>query len=199
MTRRERLERKVERRRQWAQDRERDGWTAHERFHSVADGIPLGQPGVSHADIKRMDYAMRSAVNGWGMAKYHEQKAEGLERQLRHTIYSDDGDAVGRLEAKIAKLEAEREAYKARGRGALPAYVLRNLGAEIRRNRQRLEEIKQQQTDQAAGVRSGGRVMLSRYAGTCADCGQPIEKRQPITWYRSTREAVHVECPRVNV
>lgn len=43
------------------------------------------------------------------MAEHHTSKAEGIERQLRNTIFSDDDNAIEELEAKIAKLEAERK------------------------------------------------------------------------------------------
>ena len=66
----------------------------------------------ARADQRRMENGIRSAVENWGMAKHHGEKANGIERQLRTSIFSDDGDAVEKLEAKIAKLEAKRDAAK---------------------------------------------------------------------------------------
>jgi DNA repair exonuclease SbcCD ATPase subunit len=223
MTRREKLEARVERRRQWAESRERSGEAARERVHQIADQIPFGQPILvghhseagARADQRRIENGMRSAVDNWRMAEHHEEKAQGIERQLRTSIFSDDADAVEQLEAKIAKLEAKRDSAKLanaayrkehaaelKTMGAyarsiavpVPAYSLTSYGAEIRRCRDRIEQIKRDQAAQASGVRTGGRVMASRYGGTCPDCGEDFARGEMITWYHSTREAVHVAC-----
>ena len=47
------------------------------------------------------------------MAAHHEAKADGIERQLETTIYSDDADAIEALRAKIAKLSEKRDRMKA--------------------------------------------------------------------------------------
>ena len=114
------MEARLERRRKWAESRERKGEQASERVHQIADGIPFGQPILvghhsergARADERRTENGIRSAVENWGMAKHHGEKADGIERQLRTSIFSDDGDAVEKLEAKIAKLEAKRDAAK---------------------------------------------------------------------------------------
>lgn len=236
MTRRERLERRAERRRQWAESREATGDAARERHHEIADRIPFGQPilvghhseRAARADQRRLEQLRGKAVENWSMAKRHEERAENLERQLRTSIYSDDVDAVERLRGKVERLEQRRDRIKAynascrRGApdlellserereeiaslqrfahareadGRFPAYALSNLGAEIRRNRQRLEQIQRDAERRERGDRGPGRPMLSRYAGTCADCGGDIERGSAILWYRVTREAVHAECP----
>lgn len=202
-TRRERLERRAEKRHEWAESRAAKADAAYERVHAIADGIPFGQPilvghhseGRARRDQARIESGMRASVNNSRAAVAHEEKARGIEAQLARSIFDDDADAVERLEARLAELEAKRTEYKAQGRGVLPAYVLRNLGAEIRRNRERLEQVKRQKAAEAAGVRVGGRVMVSRFSSSCAECGSEIEKGSPITYFRSTREAVHVECP----
>ena len=53
-----------------------------------------------------------------------------------------------------------------------PAYSLGNLGADIRRNVKRLEELK-------APYRP--RTIYARFDGTCEDCGEPVKAQTLIT------------------
>lgn len=236
MTRRERLEARAERRRQWAESRAGKANAAHDRVHQIADQIPFGQPILvghhserhARADQRRMENGMRSAIDNAKMADKHEQTAGEIERQLRTSIFSDDVDAVEQLEAKAATLEAKRERIKAynascrKGQrdvtlldekeqddlattarvagyqigknGAAPAYWLSNLGATIRTTRQRIEQVKRDQRDQETGTRRHGRVMTSRYGGTCPDCGEDFDRGDVIVWFRATREALCRSC-----
>lgn len=121
MSRRERLERRAEKRRDWAASRERKSAAGFARARTIADGIPLGQPIlVGHhserhhrADIARIDAGMRQGCESAAMAKGHESKAAGIEAQLAGSIFSDDPDAVEALEAKAAGIEAEADRCKA--------------------------------------------------------------------------------------
>lgn len=121
MTRRERLERKLEKRQEWAQKRQADAAARFERAHQATEHIPMGQPIlVGHhsekrhrAAIARSDSNMRAGCESSDMAAHHESKAEGIERQLDHSIFSDDPDAVESLEAKLAGLQAEQTRDKA--------------------------------------------------------------------------------------
>lgn len=65
------------------------------------------------AAIAKVDNTMRRAFEHHDMAKHHSQKAAGLEDQLDGSIFSDDPDAIERLEERIAELEAEQEQRKA--------------------------------------------------------------------------------------
>lgn len=120
MTRREYLEKKLEKRAEWAAGREAKSTAAFNRFRSIGDGIPMGQPIlVGHhsekrhrRDIGRMDSALRQASESSQMAELHRSKAAGLEAQLDGSIFSDDPDAVEALEARISELEAKRERKK---------------------------------------------------------------------------------------
>jgi hypothetical protein len=85
--------------------------------------------------------------------------------------------------------------YQVGKNGSFPGYTTASLGQRIREKKQRIATFMRERAAAEAGVRVGGRVMLSRYPGECVDCGQPIERGAAITWYRSTREAVHVTCP----
>jgi len=120
-TRRERLERKAERRREWAS--KADG-RAERRFDAarrLADMIPLGQPILvghhsqrrAEADRDRIHRDMGKGVAEAELSRSHDSKADGIEGQLDRSIYSDDTDAVQALEARIEERQAEVERCKA--------------------------------------------------------------------------------------
>lgn len=116
MTRRERLERKAERRREWAEKAQVRSQAASNTAHAIASGIPFGQPIlVGHhserhhrRDIARMDSNMRKAVENDKLANHHSSAAAGIEHALDHSIFSDDDDAIQALEARIQEREQER-------------------------------------------------------------------------------------------
>jgi prefoldin subunit 5 len=120
VTRRERLEAKLEKRRAWALSRHADTARRFNTAHKLTEGIPFGQPIlVGHHSEKRhrrtlekADNAMRKGCESADMAKHHEGKADGLERQLERSIFSDDPDALESLEARIKELEERRERKK---------------------------------------------------------------------------------------
>lgn len=113
-TRRERLERKVERRHEWAGKAEARSNAAHARVRAIADNIPFGQPilvghhSERHArrDAERIHSGMGKAVAESKLAAHHESRASGLEIQLERSIFSDDADAIEKLEAKAAACDA---------------------------------------------------------------------------------------------
>ena len=120
MTRRERLERKLEKRQEWAESRDRKADSAFGAARAATEGIPFGQPIlVGHhskkrhrAAVERGHNAMRRGCESVEMAKHHREKADGLANQLAGTIFSDDPDALEALQAKIDGLEAERTKIK---------------------------------------------------------------------------------------
>lgn len=85
------------------------------------DGIPMGQPIlVGHhserrhrRDLKRADGAMRRAHEESQKAAHYERKAAGVGRA---GISTDDPQAVTKLRAKLAELEAQRDRLKAIGK-----------------------------------------------------------------------------------
>lgn len=156
MTTREKLEKKLERRREWSA-------------------------------------AAAARSEEYNKSEYHASKARGLERALSHNIYSDDSDAIEKLQERIAKLEELQDTFKIVNKvvrekkltdeekadkislltgakvenarawvagGGVPSYALTNNGAEIRRNRQRLEEIKARAARSAAAENSAGGVLI---------------------------------------
>lgn len=121
MNRRQRLERKVEKRREWAEKRRDRSQAGFARAKSIADNIPFGQPIlVGHhsekghrRDIARIDSGMREGCESAKMANHHESKADGIEAQLDTSIFSDDDNAIEAIEARIREREAERDRIKA--------------------------------------------------------------------------------------
>lgn len=120
MTRRERLERKLEKRRAWAQGRRSSSEQRWGAADAILAPIPLGQPVLvgHHSErrhrraLERADANMSAAVADSKMAAHHDSKADGLERQLEGSIFSDDPDAVEALEARIQELTAEQDRRK---------------------------------------------------------------------------------------
>lgn len=112
MTRRERLERKLEKRREWAEGRDRKAADLQRQNDPYRGDIAFNtQPGHIPERARAIKRSERAAEH-YGMARHHEEKAAGLERQLKRSIFSDDEDAPERLEARIADLERQRDRMK---------------------------------------------------------------------------------------
>lgn len=120
MTTRERLEHKLEKREEWAEKASARCTAEFETARQITEHIPFGQPILvgHHSEaghrraIERSAGHMDKGCEAYNLAKYHESKARGLQDQLDRTIFSDDEDAVERIEAKIAEKEATQERYK---------------------------------------------------------------------------------------
>ena len=200
MTHRERMENRAERLREWAEKREVKAGAQLNSFPEIRHDIAFNtQPGRIPFR-ERMNAADDRARESLGKASSMEARADGIERALKGSIYSDDADAVEQLKARIIALEAEREKIKTenaayrKAHGAElkantnmwerdqsmphPAYELRNLSGNIKRNRDRLAQIEREKV-------SGPplRQILVRYSGECAECGEKIEKGA-VAWYR---------------
>lgn len=212
MSRRDRLERRLQKRKEWAEKAEARSAAGFERAREILAPIPPGQPIlVGHHSEKRHrraldrhDNAMRRSCEEAAKAKHHDSKADGLERQLDRSIFSDDQDAIAELEARIAERERDRDVMKATnaawrkaGRPAadnaegwakmaallgrppeelqkvrvdfarfhwhnapFPQYALTNLGGNIRRDRERIDEIKRRAEKQARVEAAGGIEIL---------------------------------------
>ncbi len=117
MTRRERMERRAEKRLEWAKSREEKAAASFRRGREEVSGIPLGQPILvgHHSErkhrraVERAGNAMFKGLEHEEMAKEHRFKAAGIKATLNRTIFSDDSDAVEQLEARIARLEEQRK------------------------------------------------------------------------------------------
>jgi hypothetical protein len=218
MTYRDRRERKANRLRDYAERREarQDTLSDAARGDEATTGIPFGQPIlVGHhserrhrAAIARMDRAMGASVENSRKAAAMRARADEIERQADRAIYDDDPDAIERLQAKLAKLEAKRErmkttnaAYRKEHRAELkamsayergqavpfPSYAISNLGGVIATTRQRIERLSRPES---------GRVMVANRGGDCRNCRAGIKAGQTIRWFRRAGEAEHVRCPK---
>jgi len=144
MTRRERLEWRLERRRAWAEGRRVRAEAAFGRADEIAQSIPFGQPVlVGHhsekrhrRDLARMDAGMHAGCESMAKAKEHDSKADEIERALDRSVFSDDEDAVEALHERIEEREAQAERYAAinkawrKSRGDLASLVAAGLVSE---------------------------------------------------------------------
>lgn len=123
LTRRERLERKMTRRQEWAEKAEARSarhWAAADPSEEKT-GIPFGQPIlVGHHSERRhrraLDRLARHAEKAFeeaDKAKHHAAKAGGLADQLDRSIFSDDANVVEALNDKRTDLERRRDHMKA--------------------------------------------------------------------------------------
>lgn len=204
MTRRKRLERKLERRKEWSEKADARSAARFDAAGKIADGIPFGQPilvghhSERHArrDQDRIHSNMSRGVEEHKLAEDHRSKAGGIECQLDRSVFSDDADAVDALERRIAEHEAERKRMKlinllyrrsdAVGLAAMgldfenlrsrvnsvglswvkvpyEGYQLTNLGARIRADKKRIEEIGRRKALAEEATASGG--VLVKVAG----------------------------------
>ena len=113
MTYRDRREARAERLNEWAGKREARAaavFKAGEPFRS--DYAFNTQPG--HIPFRaRLNAREHRAHESVTRAASMRSRADGIEGQLATSVYDDDPDAVEQLRARIARLEAERDAAKA--------------------------------------------------------------------------------------
>jgi hypothetical protein len=190
MTRRERIEAKLEKREEWAEGRAGKAAALRARNEPFRGDYAFNtQPG----HIPERARVIRRTEKAWehdGMAAHHRGKAAGLKRMLDETVFSDDPDAVEALEARIAEREAERNRVKRfnatarKGKpdysilteeeradllrtaqvaawqlgkgGGFPPYKLAYLGAQIKKDRERIAQVKAQQARTARAEAAGG-------------------------------------------
>lgn len=121
MSRRSRLERKVQKRAEWAAKADARSDARLHAADRIASVIPLGQPilvghhseGRHRRDLERIDSNMRKGIEESKLADHHRSAGAGLADQLERSVFSDDDDAVQQLEARIAERVARVERCKA--------------------------------------------------------------------------------------
>ena len=117
---RERREAKAVRLREWADKREAKADTTRAKTDQLADMIPFGQPILvghhserrTRRDQDRIHNGMRSSIVDYHKAEDFRRRADGIDRAADNAVYSDDVDAVERLEARIGEREGERDRIK---------------------------------------------------------------------------------------
>ncbi len=114
MTYRERRLARAERLRGWADKRVANANATLASFDHYRGDIAFNtQPGHI-PERARMIRAEDRSFASLDKANRMASRADSIEDQAAHAIYSDDEDAIPRLAEKIAKLEATRDARKAR-------------------------------------------------------------------------------------
>lgn len=112
-TYRERRMAKAERLREWAAKREANAEAVFKAGEPMRrDWAFITQPGhipERARIIAREDRALQSLSKAGSM----RSRADNIEAAAEHAIYSDDEDAVERLQERIAELEAQRDRIKA--------------------------------------------------------------------------------------
>lgn len=109
---------RIERLRERAEKVRARSESSYNRFRRIADGIPMGQPIlVGHhsekrhrRDIARMDSAMSNSVKDSKYAEHLERRANAAENN--GAISSCDPDALPKLRAKLAAMEARQKEMK---------------------------------------------------------------------------------------
>ena len=150
----EKKQAKIDRYEELAEKNRAAGEALLENTRKERGQIPFGQPIlVGHHSEKRHRNHLNRMNNrdekGFELlkkAEYYECKANNA--QSSNSVSSDDPEAVQKLKEKLVKLEAEREAIKKynkeakkNGKEKTPAYMLSNLGANIRSVKQRIEHL----------------------------------------------------------
>jgi len=112
MTYRERRERKAARLREWAEKRHQRAQAVFQQGECYRGDVAFNtQPGhiPERARVIAREHRAHESLQ---KADSMTQRASGIEDQLERSIYSDDADAIDRLQERIAGLEAERERMK---------------------------------------------------------------------------------------
>jgi len=182
MTRRERLERKLEKRHEWAEKRKQE---AERRFNAAskdAEAFYGGQPILvghhSEGKARRLQAKIHNnsfaGVDNLNMAKHHESKAAGLETYLDTVIFDDDPDAIEKMEAKIFALESRqtmmaeenKACRKQKIAAKFQAFELKNNNANLRRCKDRLATLKGVKSLKERAEKSASGVIIDQlYAG----------------------------------
>lgn len=175
MTYRERREARTERLREWAGKREERAEAVFKAGEPFRGDIAFStQPG--HIPFRaRLIASEDRAHESLAKAASMRSRADGIEDQLAASIYEDDPDAIEQLRARIARLEAGRDAAKAAnaayrkqhkaGLAAMgkwdrdqampyPAYHFQNLSGNLSRQRARLTRLEREQGQAAREERA---------------------------------------------
>jgi len=150
MTYRERRLAKAERLRTWADSRESKAVQHRAAADEHIAMVPLGQPIlVGHHSERRARNDQARFVRNMDKSIEHGNKAEemrsraaNIEAAAKRAIYSDDPDAIERLEAKIKLAEELRESirlFNASCRKGVPDFSL--LSEQMQKNHEEIRKV----------------------------------------------------------
>jgi hypothetical protein len=121
------------------------------KAYELVKDIPFGQPNIIGRPAlpalrERSGRCMDRAIEADKTSIYYAERAEAA--QGNGAISSDDPNSIEKLTAKIAKLEAERDAIKAANKEAKKTggtqsawYTLPYLGRDIKAAKERIEKL----------------------------------------------------------
>ncbi|TFC63736.1 DUF3560 domain-containing protein [Cryobacterium sp. TMT2-15-1] len=121
--------------REWADKRAQKAEASYKASNALTEGMPLGQPilighhseGAHRRRIARVDSHMSSVVENSNKAEEMRQKADNIEAADARAIFSDDEDAIARLDERISEATAKRvvmTAFNKTARKGTPDYDL---------------------------------------------------------------------------
>lgn len=162
----ERKERKKERYQELAEKSREESQQYYEQYQKMSDVIPLGQPiltdhysaNATRRGYKKMHSQFDKSAQADNKAEYYEDKIDTIENN--NSISLDDPKAIEKLQDKLERLEHERENIKARPHST---WELQNIGAEIRRIKKRIEQIKDLEELDFKDIEfTGGKAILNK-------------------------------------
>lgn len=114
----ERRQKRLEYAEEQARKNEEKAAALHKTAHKMAEHIPMGQPILvgHHSEkahrnhLKKINNTFSKAVEASDKADYYTQKAKAIERNK--AIFSDDPEALQKLDEKIDRLEKLQEFMK---------------------------------------------------------------------------------------
>lgn len=77
------------------------------------------------------------------------------------------------------------------GKPGFSSYVLTNLGADIRRNKERLKMLE----NRKANPETTYRIIEAKFQSLCRKCKLPMMKKSYIKYFPELKEAEHQTCP----
>ena len=172
----------------------------HNAANEIAKFIPPGQPIlVGHhsekrhrRDLAKIDNNMRKSIEAQNTAKYYDEKAQAIENNT--AISSDDPEAIEKLTAKVAALQAHQEFMKQANtciRKKDQAAFLQLAGATP----QLWEELNQ---PDCFGYLGFARFTLSNNSANIRNTKKRLEQLQKISAIPASEEVIKGITYRVN-
>lgn len=178
-----------------ADDRAHESLSKAAAMERRADGIEAAAEKAIYSDdvdaAERLTQKIAALEEMRDHAKAVNKAIRAAQRTTKDTAAILAGlVAAGTIHEKEAmRLASDFAMFPYHGLG-YPAYHITNLGANIRRQKERLEEVNRERTEGPPWRY----FHAARYTGTCLACSLPIEKGTPIMYRRGTDEVQHYPC-----
>lgn len=162
----ERKARRKERYQELAEKSREKSQQHYELYQKMSNAIPLGQPiltdhystNATRRSYQKMHSQFDKSVEADNKAEYYENKVDTIESNK--SISLDDPRAIEKLQDKLKRLEHERENIKSRPHAT---WELQNIGAEIRRVKERIKQIEELEELDFKDIEfTGGKAILNK-------------------------------------